>query len=70
MLKNLKIHSVQAVIFESPFISIKAERKSKGGIANTFVGITLYDKEGNDIYIPNLKLNKIEILFKKNYSKQ
>jgi hypothetical protein len=65
MFKNLKIHSVQAVIFESPLISIRAERKSKGGIANTFVGITLYDKEGNDIYIPNLKLDKIEILFKK-----
>ena len=63
--KNLKIHSVQAVIFESPLISFRAERKSKGGIANTFVGITLYDKEGNEIYIPNLKLDKIEILFKK-----
>jgi len=65
MFKNLKIHSVQAVIFESPFISFRAERKSKGGISNTFVGITLYDKEGNEIYIPNLKLDKIEILFKK-----
>ena len=65
MFKNLKIHSVQAVIFESPLISFRAERKSKGGIANTFVGITLYDKEGNEIYIPNLKLDKIEILFKK-----
>ena len=63
--KNLKIHSVQAVIFESPFISFRAERKSKGGIANTFVSITLYDKEGNEIYIPNLKIDKIEILFKK-----
>lgn len=65
MFKNLKIHSVQAVIFESPLISFRAERKSKGGISNTFVGITLYDKEGNEIYIPNLKLDKIEILFKK-----
>ena len=65
MFKNLKIHSVQAVIFESPLISFRAERKSKGGIANTFVGITLYDKEGNEIYIPNLKLDNIEILFKK-----
>ena len=65
MFKNLKIHSVQAVIFESPLISFRTEIKSKGGIANTFVGITLYDKEGNEIYIRNLKLDKIEILFKK-----
>ena len=70
MFKNLKIHSVQAVIFESPLISFRAEIKSKGGISNTFVVITLYDKEGNEIYISNLKLDKIEILFKKNYSKQ
>ena len=65
MFKNLQIHSVQAVIFESPLISFRTEIKSKGGIANTFVGITLYDKEGNEIYIRNLKLDKIEILFKK-----
>ena len=65
MFKNLKIHSVQAVIFESPLISFRAEIKSKGGISNSFVGITLYDKEGNEIYISNLKLDKIEILFKK-----
>ena len=65
MLKDLKIHSVQAIVFESPLVSFKAERKSKGGIANTFVGIILYDKEGNEINIPDLKLDKIEILFKK-----
>ena len=63
MFKNLKIHSVQAVIFESPLISIRAERKSKGGIANTFVGITLYDKEGNEIYIITARseMNDLEI---------
>ena len=65
MLKDLKIHSVQAIVFESPLVSFKAEKKSKGGIANTFVGIILYDKEGNEINIPDLKLDKIEILFKK-----
>ena len=65
MLKDLNIHSVQAIVFESPLVSFKAERKSKGGIANTFVGIILYDKEGNEINIPDLKLDKIEILFKK-----
>ena len=65
MLKDLNIHSVQAVVFDSPLVSFKLERKTKGWISNTFVGITLYDKEGNEIFVKNLKLDKIEILFKK-----
>ena len=69
MLKNLKVHSVQAVVFDSPLISFKLERKSKGGISNIFVGITLYDKDGNEIYVKDIKLDKIEILFKKNIYK-
>ena len=69
MLKNFKVHSVQAVVFDSPLVSFKAERKSKGGISNIFVGITLYDKDGNEIYVKDIKLDKIEILFKKSLYK-
>jgi type III secretion system FlhB-like substrate exporter len=69
MLKNFKVHSVQAVVFDSPLVSFKLERKSKGGISNIFVGITLYDKEGNEIYVKDIKLDKIEILFKKSLYK-
>ena len=69
ILKDLKVHSVQAVVFDSPLVSFKAERKSKGGISNIFVGITLYDKDGNEIYVKDIKLDKIEILFKKNIYK-
>ena len=68
-LKNFKVHSVQAVVFDSPLVSFKLERKSKGGISNIFVGITLYDKDGNEIYVKDIKLDKIEILFKKNIYK-
>ena len=69
ILENFKVHSVQAVVFDSPLVSFKAERKSKGGISNIFVGITLYDKDGNEIYVKDIKLDKIEILFKKNIYK-
>ena len=69
MLKNFKVHSVQAVVFDSPLVSFKLERKSKGGISNIFVGITLYDEDGNEIYVNDIKLDKIEILFKKNIYK-
>jgi hypothetical protein len=69
ILENFKVHSVQAVVFDSPLVSFKAERKSKGGISNVFVGITLYDKDGNEIYVKDIKLDKIEILFKKNIYK-
>jgi len=67
MLKNFKAYSVQAVVFESPLVSLRVKRKSKGGIANTFVGITLYDKNGSEIYIKDIKLEKLRpvILFKK-----
>ena len=69
ILENFKVHSVQAVVFDSPLVSFKLERKSKGGISNIFVGITLYDKDGNEIYVKDIKLDKIEILFKKNIYK-
>ena len=67
MLKDLKAYSVQAVVFESPLVSLRVKRKTKEGTANTFVGITLYDKEGNEIYISDIKLENLRpvILFKK-----
>jgi hypothetical protein len=67
MLKDLKAHSVQAVVFESPLVSLRVKRKTKGGTANTFVGITLYDKEGNEIYVKDIKLEHLRpvIYFKK-----
>ena len=67
MFKNFKAYSVQSAVFESPLVSLRAQRNTKGGTANTFVGITLYDKEGNEIYIKDIKLDKLRpiIYFKK-----
>ena len=65
--KNYKAYSIQAVVFESPLVSLRVKRQSNGGTANTFVGITLYDKEGNEIFIKDIKLEKLRpiILFKR-----
>ena len=67
MFKNFKAYSVQAAVFESPLVSLRTQRNTKGETANTFVGITLYDKEGNEIYIKDIKLDKLRpiIYFKK-----
>ena len=35
MFKNFKAYSVQSAVFESPLVSLRAERKTKGGTANT-----------------------------------
>ena len=34
-------YSIQTVVFDSPLVSIKGERKKKGGTANNFVCITI-----------------------------
>jgi len=59
MLKDLKAHSVQAVVFESPLVSLRAKRETQSGVANTFVGITLYNKEGKEIYVSDIQLNNL-----------
>ena len=65
--KNYKAYSIQAVVFESPLVSLRVKRQSEGGTANTFVGLTLYDKEGNEIFIKDIKLEKLRpiIFFKR-----
>ena len=67
MLKDLKAHSVQAVVFESPLVSLRAKKETQSGVANTFVGITLYNKEGKEIFVSDIQLSNLRpiILFKK-----
>ena len=67
ILKNFKAYSVQTVAFESPLVSLRGKREKKGGTANTFVGITLYDEKGNEIFVKDIKLEKYRpiIYFKK-----
>ena len=71
LLRNKSADSVQAVIFESPLVSIKGELGNGDNISNIFVGITLYDKDGNEIYVKDIDLEKYRpiIYFKQNLYK-
>ena len=57
---------MQTIVFDSPLISIKSDI-ANGGTSNTFVGIVLYDKEGNEIKLKEININAFRpvIYFKK-----
>ena len=68
LLREKGAQSVQAVIFESPFVSIRGkEEEIEQGVSNIFVGITLYDTEGNEIFVKDIEFKKYRpvIYFKK-----
>ena len=68
MLREKGASSLQAVIFDSPLVSVRASnQKESGGTSNTFVGITLYDKDGNEIVVKDFNLEDLRpaIFFKK-----
>ena len=60
LLRLTGAHSLQTVVFDSPFVSIRGNRTNKGGTSSTFVGITLYDKEGKEIFVKDLKIKKFK----------
>ena len=59
--------TIQAVLFDSPLVSLRTSSEKEGGTSNIFVGITLYDKNGNEILVKdfNTKDLRPEIFFKK-----
>ena len=61
------VNSIQAVVFDSPLVSIRGKKETEGGTANTFVGITLYDKQGNEVVKTDLNINDLKpiIYYKK-----
>ena len=67
MLREKGASSLQAVVFESPLVSLRANSSKEGGTSNTFVGITLYDKDGNEIVVKDFPIEDLrpEIFFKK-----
>ena len=54
MLRNKEAYALQTVVFDSPLISVNAKNEYENGALNTFVGITLYDKNGNEIAVSSL----------------
>ena len=59
--------SLQAVVFDSPLVSVKGSRKTEGGTSNTFVDITLYGEDGEKLEIKDIELEKFRpvIYYKK-----
>ena len=56
LLREKGAQSVQAVIFESPLVSLRGKKEEiEEGVSNIFVGITLYDKEGNEIFVSDIE---------------
>ena len=67
MLREKGAQSLQAVVFDSPLVSLRGSHEREGGTSNTFVGITLYDKDGNEILVKDFNIEDLrpEIFFKK-----
>ena len=53
------VDSIQTVVFDSPLVSIRGKKETEGGTANTFVGITLYDKEGKEVVMKDLNIAQL-----------
>ena len=64
-------NAINIIIFESPLVSLRAKKETENGVSNVFVGITLYDKDGKEIFVNDINLEdfKPQILFKKNLYK-
>jgi len=69
MLREKGAYAMQTVVFDSPLVSVNAKNEVEDGAINTFVGITLYDKDGNEIVVSNLKLEDFrpQILYNKKF---
>jgi len=65
MLREKGAYAMQTVFFDSPLVSVNAQNEIENGTLNTFIGITLYDKDGNEIVVSDMKLEDFrpQILF-------
>ncbi len=54
MLRDKDAYALQTVVFDSPLVSVNAKNEYENGALNTFVGITLYDKDGKEIAVSKL----------------
>lgn len=69
LLKDKKGYALQSIVFDSPIMSVKASGEIEDNTVNTFVDITLYDKDGNPIKVADLTDFRPTILYKKNMYK-
>lgn len=71
MLRDKGAYAMQSLIFDSPLISIEANREADENTVNTFIDVTLYDKDGNEIFVGDLSVEAYRptILYKKSIFK-
>ena len=69
LLRSTGAYSLQTIVLETPLVSLRAKREKNEEdlVANIFVGITLYDKNGNEIAVLDInpKDFRPQIFFKK-----
>lgn len=67
LLRQYQASSLQYVVFDSPLVTVRGSRETEGGTANTFVGITLYDKNGNEVLVKDINIKDFKpiIYYKK-----
>ena len=60
-------YAIQTIVFDSPLVNIRAKREVENNVSNYFVGITLYNKNGNEIISTDINLEDFrpQILFEK-----
>ena len=70
MMKQYNAYAIQLINYDSPLISIKSNNDINDNVLNTFISITLYDKEGNEIKIDKIPKDiRPKILYDKEYHK-
>ena len=67
LLRMKGAYAMQTIVFDSPLVSVRAKREIENEVANYFVGITLYDKDGNEIAVSDIILEDLrpQILYEK-----
>ena len=71
LLRKDNSYAVQSLVFDSPLVSVKANGEYVNNTLNTFVDVTVYDKDGNEVVVANLDIQnyKPQVLFNKNLYK-
>ena len=67
LLRMKGAYSIQTIVFDSPLVSLRGKREVENNVSNIFVGITLYDKNGSEIFVSDINIDDFrpQILFEK-----
>ena len=67
LLKEKAAYAIQSLVFDSPLVSVKASGELNDNTLSTFIDISLYDKDGNEISVNKIGLENFRptILYSK-----